>query len=116
MDTKTLNVFEMKAMLIFLAGVTLNASAQTNFYAVLVCKNASYTNASIIRTNPPYVIVDYTNGAARVAITNLPQSIQDSIGYDPATARPTPVAGQQRQQDTNMPPPPLLPPLIPIGN
>ena len=109
-------LLKLKVGLAILVSVTLNASAQTNFYAVLVCKNASYTNATIIRTNPPYVIVDYTNGAARVAITNLPQPIQDSIGYDPATVRPTPIAGQQRQRDTNMPPPSPLPPLIPIGN
>ena len=110
-------LLKLIAVLALLVGVTLNASAQTNFYAVLVCKNARYTNATIIRTNPPYVIVDYTNGAARVAITNLPQPIQDSIGYDPATAPHSPVVGQRRQHDTNMPPPaPLLPPLIPIGN
>ena len=106
----------MKTSLAILIGFALIASAQTNFFAVLVCKNASYTNASIVRTNPPYVIVDYTNGAARVAITNLPQPIQDSIGYDPASAAADAASNERRKLQKNPAQPPPPPPFTPVGN
>ncbi len=60
-------------------------SAQPDF-GVLVCKNASYTNASIIRVTPAYVVVDYSGGVAEVALTNLPEKLQSQYPYDPVAA------------------------------
>ena len=62
-----------------------NLMAQTNF-DVLVCRNASYTNASIIRTTPAYAVVSFEGGLAKVAMTNLPDTLQKQFGYDPEKA------------------------------
>jgi hypothetical protein len=65
--------------------IVVRVSAQMDF-DVLVCKNASYTNASIIRVTPAYVVVDYSGGIAEVALTNLPVKLQSQFPYDPASA------------------------------
>jgi hypothetical protein len=71
------------APFLFLTG--LSVSAQTNF-DVLVCNNASYTNATIIRATPGYVVVDFNGGIAKVALTNLPANLQGQYHYDPDKA------------------------------
>jgi hypothetical protein len=68
---------------LFVAG--LPVSAQTNF-DVLVCNDASYTNATIIRATPGYVVVDFNGGIAKVAMTNLPANLQEQYHYDPDKA------------------------------
>ena len=70
---------------LFLVVVTLTVSAQTNF-DVLVCKNAGYTNATIIRTTPVYAVVTHNEGISKVALTNLPFSLQQHYHYDPTNA------------------------------
>jgi hypothetical protein len=71
------------ALLLVVAALTV--SAQTNF-DVLICKNASYTNATITRTTPAYAVVSYDGGLVRVAMTNLPDALQKQFGYDPVKA------------------------------
>jgi ankyrin repeat protein len=72
----------MKTKLVLLLSLgALASGAQTNF-DVLVCKNASYTNAVIIRTNLVYVVVSYANGIAKVALTNLPPALEKQFSYD----------------------------------
>jgi hypothetical protein len=63
----------------------VQAYAQTNF-DVLVCANASYTNATIVRATPAYVVVDFDGGIAKVCLTNLPPLLQEKYHYDPAAA------------------------------
>src|ERR1039458_8019186 len=70
---------------LFLVGAALTVPAQTNF-DVLVCKNASYTNATIIRATLAYLVVTHNDGIAKVALTNLPSSLQQKYKYDPAKA------------------------------
>jgi hypothetical protein len=71
------------ALLLVVAALTV--SAQTNF-DVLICKNASYTNATITRTTPAYAVVSYDGGLVKVAMTNLPDALQKQFGYDPVKA------------------------------
>ena len=73
-----------KTVFFLLVSVCL-AGAQP-IYPVLVCSNACYTNASIFRTNAAYVLVSYEGGLEKVSITNLPDEMQKSIGYDSAKA------------------------------
>jgi hypothetical protein len=67
---------------LFLVFAALTVSAQTNF-DVLVCKDASYTNATIIRATPAYLVVSHNDGISKVALTNLPDSLQQKYPYDP---------------------------------
>ena len=55
-------------------------------FDVLVAGGRSYTNATIIRTTPAEAIVNFNQGIARVALSNLPVSYQEKFGYDPAEA------------------------------
>jgi hypothetical protein len=68
-----------------IVALVFSATAQTNF-DVLICQNASYTNATIIRATPAYVVVDHSGGIAKVALTNLPTILQIKYHYDPAAA------------------------------
>src|ERR1035441_2146779 len=77
---------------LFLVGAALTVSAQTNF-DVLVCKNASYTNATIIRATLAYLVVTHNDGIAKVALTNLPNSLQQKYKYDPDKATAALAAG-----------------------
>lgn len=76
----------------------LTVSAQTNF-DVLVCNNASYTNATIIRATPAYVVVDFAGGLAKVAMTNLPVNLQQQYHYDPDKAAAALAADKQHKAD-----------------
>ena len=82
----------------YATGVGLNVSAQTNF-AILICKNASYTNATIIRETPAYVVVSYSGGLAKVAHTNLPDALQKQFNFDPEKAQATLDAEAQHAKD-----------------
>src|ERR1017187_4659721 len=84
----------MFALLLVIAA--LMVSAQTNF-DVLVCKDASYTNATIIRTTPAYAVVMHSDGISKVALTNLPESLQKKYGYDPDKAAAA-LASEEKQQ------------------
>jgi hypothetical protein len=85
---------------LFLVVTTLRIFAQTNF-DVLVCKNASYTNASIVRTKQAYVVVSYEDGYTRVAMTNLPDALQKQFGYDPDKAAAALAAEEKHRLDVN---------------
>lgn len=76
----------------------LTVSAQTNF-DVLACRNASYTNATIIRATPAYVVVDFNGGVAKVAMTNLPLNLQHQLHYNPEAAAAALAAEEQRKVD-----------------
>jgi hypothetical protein len=82
----------------YATGVGLNVSAQTNF-AILICKNATYTNATIIRETPAYVVVSYSGGLAKVAHTNLPDALQKQFNFDPEKAQATLDAEAQHAKD-----------------
>jgi hypothetical protein len=76
----------MKIKLILLAVLgACSVQAQTNF-DMLFCKDATYTNATIIRATPAYVVVDHAGGIAKVALTNLPDVLQHFYHYDPVAA------------------------------
>jgi hypothetical protein len=77
--------------------LTVQAYAQTNF-DVLVCANASYTNATIVRATPAYVVVDFDGGIAKVCLTNLPELLQEKYHYDPAAAEKALAAETAREK------------------
>jgi|ERR1017187_2109392 hypothetical protein len=83
---------------LFLVGAALTVSAQTNF-DVLVCKNASYTNATIIRATLAYLVVTHNDGIAKVALTNLPNSLQQKYKYDPDKATAALAAEEKHRLD-----------------
>jgi hypothetical protein len=83
---------------LFLVGAALTVPAQTNF-DVLVCKNASYTNATIIRATLAYLVVTHNDGIAKVALTNLPSSLQQKYKYDPAKATAALAADEKHRLD-----------------
>lgn len=82
----------------FLFVVVLSVSAQTNF-EILVCSDASYTNAIIIRATPAYVVVDFDGGLAKVAMTNLPVNLRKQYHYDPDKAAAALAADEQHKAD-----------------
>ena len=68
--------------------VAESASANTNeiHLDVLLTGQGNFTNASIIRHNPAYAVVDYPGGIINVADSNLPPDLQKQFGYSPANA------------------------------
>src|SRR5579862_4171219 len=60
---------------------------QTNFFPVLVCSNATYTNATIESITPATVTVWWSGGGERISITNLPLELQTRYHYSPEAAQ-----------------------------
>ncbi len=53
------------------------AAAQTNFFPLLCCSNAAYTNATISSVTPATVTVSWSGGGVeRIPISNLPPELQ----------------------------------------
>ena len=76
----------MKTVLFLLAAV-LSATAQTKpDWEVFSTSQGDFTNATVIRTNPAYLVVSHQNGISKVAFTNLSPELQKQYGYDPAKA------------------------------
>ena len=76
----------MKTVLFLLAAV-LSATAQTKpDWEVFSTLQGDFTNATVIRTNPAYLVVSHQNGISKVAFTNLSPELQNRYGYDPAKA------------------------------
>jgi len=88
----------MKLIFSIILGIAINATAQTNF-DILICKNAIYTNATIIRETPAYVVVSYSGGLAKVAHTNLPDTLQKQFNFDPEKAQATLEAEAKNARD-----------------
>jgi hypothetical protein len=87
----------LKTKLVLLLSLgALASGAQTNF-DVLVCKNASYTNATIVGATPAYLLVSHDHGVAKVTLTNLPDSLQQHYHYDPDKAAAAAAAEKVRQ-------------------
>lgn len=86
----------MKTILAILLGFALNVAAQTNF-GLLLCKNATFTNATIIRSTPAYVVVSHLGGLSKVVSTNLPDALQKQFGYDPQKAAEA-IAAEEKQK------------------
>lgn len=60
---------------------------QTNFFPLLVCSNATYSNATIESVTPATVTVWWSGGGERISITNLPLELQRLYHYDPQAAQ-----------------------------
>jgi hypothetical protein len=60
--------------------------AQTNFFALLECANARYTNATISQVTPAYATVITAGGIAQVPMDQMPRSIQEQYQYSSNTA------------------------------
>jgi hypothetical protein len=71
--------------------------AQTNF-EVLSTSQGDYTNASILRRHPAYIVVSHLNGITKVPLTNLPPSLQKQFGYNPTNAAAA-LAREKKQAD-----------------
>jgi hypothetical protein len=63
------------------------AFCQTNFFPVLRCSNATYTNATIESVTPATVTVWWSGGGERISITNLPVELQKRYNYSPEAAQ-----------------------------
>jgi hypothetical protein len=86
-------------VLLWVVGLIPARADDTNKFEVLVCKNASYTNAAIIRANPIEVVVDFDGGIERVSLTNLPDSLHDKYPYDPKKAAEYLAAEKQKESE-----------------
>ena len=76
----------MKAKLILLLlSLASSLFAQTNF-DVLSCADRDLTNATIIRSTPAYVVVQFDGGLVKEALTNLPPVLQEKYHYNPTNA------------------------------
>jgi hypothetical protein len=58
------------------------ATAQTNFFPILRCKDHTYTNATINMITPATVNVSWGSSGAIMSITNLPDKLQTRYHYD----------------------------------
>jgi hypothetical protein len=75
----------MKTLLIiFLAAVS--ARAETNFFALLDCGRAIYTNATISHVTPAYVTVIFDGGIAQVPWREMPPAIREQYQFNSNTA------------------------------
>lgn len=78
---------------------TVSVHADTNIIAVLTTANGmSYTNARIDKTTPIEAFVWYDGGIARVALTNLPESLKQKYPYDTNAAAQFLAAEKQKKQ------------------
>jgi hypothetical protein len=77
---------KMAIALALLSGAQASFS-QTNFFPVLVCSNATYTNATIESVTPATVTVWWSGGGERISITNLPVELQKCYHYSPEEAQ-----------------------------
>lgn len=75
----------MKTIAILLIGAS-SAWAQTNFFPLLECRSATYTNVTISHATPAYAILTWSGGSAQVSLGDLPESVQKQYGYDRANA------------------------------
>lgn len=91
----------MKTLLFFLLSSSVALAANTNeiFFDVLHTAQGDFTNATIIRTTPAYAVVDWPNGLAKVALTNLSPELQKRFGYDPQKAAALVAAEKQHAAD-----------------
>jgi hypothetical protein len=60
----------------------VQAADDTNTFAVLECKNESFTNARISSVTAAYAIIFYDGGGKKVPLSDLPQFLQERYGYD----------------------------------
>jgi hypothetical protein len=72
--------------------------AQTNF-DILFCNDAIYTNVTIIRRTPAYVVVDHSEGISKVYMSNLPAILQEAFHYNPEDAAQTLAAEKKKEAD-----------------
>jgi hypothetical protein len=63
------------------------ATAQTNFFPILRCKDRTYTNATIDTITPATVVVSWEGNGVKVAITNLPDKLQIRYHYNQQKAQ-----------------------------
>jgi hypothetical protein len=78
----------LKLVILLLLGAAplARAADDTNTFAVLECKNQSFTNARISSVTAAYAIIFYDGGGKKVPLGDLPQFLQERYGYDPNKA------------------------------
>jgi hypothetical protein len=86
MTMKKIILAGLSAAVCFL--IPQSAPANTNEISldVLLTAQGNFTNATIIRHNPAYAMVDYPGGIVKVADSNLPPDLQNQFGYSPSNA------------------------------
>jgi hypothetical protein len=77
----------MKLTVIFLLVGCQLATAQTNFFPFLRCKDRSYTNATISTITPATVNVSWDDGGVTVPIASLPDELQRRYHYNQQKAQ-----------------------------
>lgn len=80
------NGLKLAVLLALGAALQARAGDDTNTFAVLQCKNESFTNARISSVTAAYAIVFYDGGGKKVPLGDLPEDLQARYGYDPAKA------------------------------
>ena len=73
-------------LFLVVAGLTVFASTNDIHLDVLLTGQGNFTNATIIRHNPAYAVVDYPGGSVKVADSNLPPDLQKQFAYSPSNA------------------------------
>jgi hypothetical protein len=58
------------------------ATAQSNFFTILRCKDRTYTNATIENITPATVDISWGSSGVRTSITNLPDKLQARYHYN----------------------------------
>jgi hypothetical protein len=76
----------MKNLILIFLIAAPSAFCQSNSYPVLICRNRTYTNATIDSVTPATVTVFWDGGGERVSMTNLPVEVQKQYHYDPVEA------------------------------
>lgn len=76
------------AIVLSIISYVFTTNAQTNepTIAILTAGSQCYTNASITRVTPAYVVVTYDGGIVQIALSNLPAEYQQKYGYSPTDA------------------------------
>jgi len=74
------------------------AADDTNTFAVLECKNESFTNARISSVTQAYAIIFYDGGGKKVPLSELPKSLQQRYGYDPDKAAQFMAAEKEKKE------------------
>ena len=100
-DAKTPAIMQyswMKLTVIFVILSCQLATAQSNFFPILRCKDRTYTNATIDTITPATVTVSWEGNGVITAITNLPDKLQSRYHYNRQKAQKY-LAGQAAEKD-----------------
>ena len=89
------------ALLLAFAALTVSANTNEIHLDVLLTAQGNFTNATIIRLNPAYAMVNYPGGILMIADSNLPPDLQKQFDYSPSNAAAFLVSEKEKKKQAD---------------